>query len=72
MNKTEWLSLRLRSETIYSLVSELDRKDHPGWEYQLLSELELEVISMKTMTSLLRSQVASSPIDLIIDPEGRT
>ncbi len=61
MNKTEWLSLELHSQKVSDLVSDLMSAECS--ELQLVLALESEVTSMKIMTSLLLSQICSSPIE---------
>ncbi len=61
ITKTEWLSLRLHSETIYELVSRLNFPVGLSLEAQLALELESELISMRTMILQLRGQICSSP-----------
>ncbi len=62
MNKTEWLSLKLHSERVSELVSKLKEED--SGEYQLVSELESELTSMRIMTLLVRSQICCSPVEI--------
>ncbi len=71
MNKTEWLSLRLRSEEIYNLVSKLEVQEGVYLEEQLVSELVSALMSMRTMTLQVHSQICSNPVELR-RPEGRS
>ncbi len=59
VTKTEWLSLRLHSETIFNLVSQLDSAEAVLLEAQLALELESELISMRILIQLLRCQTLS-------------
>ncbi len=65
LTKTEWLSLRLHSETIFNLVSKLNCEEGVYSEQQLVLELESELTSMKTMTSIIRAVATCHPVDLI-------
>ncbi len=72
VSKTEWLSLRLHSETIYSLVSRLNiSQGDIGLESQLALELESELISMRILTQLLRGVILSRPEETMV-PELHT
>ncbi len=67
MNKTEWLSLKLHLERVSELVFDLKAQD--GLEYQSLLVLQSELTSMKTMTSLVLSQICCSPV-VVGNPEA--
>ncbi len=62
MYKSEWLSLDLYLQTISAKMLKLKDQEFSDWE--LLSELESELTSMKTMISLLLSQICCSPIEV--------
>ncbi len=62
VTKTEWLSLRLHSEEIYSLVSMLEVSNQGiEREASLALQLESEVISMRTLILQLRGQILARP-----------
>ncbi len=65
VTKTEWLSLRLHSEEIYSLVSELEVSNlGVAREASLALQLESEVISMRTLILQLRGQILAKPEEI--------
>ncbi len=70
MNKTEWLSLELHSQKVSDLVSRSKAAEDYS-ELLLVQELESELLSMKTMTSLVLSQICCNPVDLV-RLEGRS
>ncbi len=62
VTKTEWLSLRLHSEAIYNLVSKLEIANlGVDMEASLALQLESELISMRTLTQLLRGVIQTKP-----------
>ncbi len=62
ITKIEWLSLRLHSEEIYNLVSLLEVQNTDiGQEASLALQLESQLISMRTLTLLLRGVIQASP-----------
>ncbi len=62
VTKTEWLSLRLHSEEIYNLVSQLNLANMGiEQEASLALQLESELISMRSLTQLLRGVILMSP-----------
>ncbi len=62
VTKTEWLSLRLHSEVIYNLVSNLEIKSlGVDMEASLALQLESELISMRTLILQLRGQIQADP-----------
>ncbi len=63
MNKTEWLSLKLRCEIICSLVYQLDSAEEDSLVLQLVSELDSEITFMRIMISQVVAEVASSPVE---------
>ncbi len=62
VTKTEWLSLRLHSEEIYNLVSQLEIANLGiEQEASLALQLESELICMRSLTQLLRGVILASP-----------
>ncbi len=62
ITKTEWLSLRLHSEEIYNLVSLLEVANTGiAQEASLALRLESQLISMRSLTQLLRGVIQMNP-----------
>ncbi len=61
VTKTEWLSLRLHSESIFNLVSRLNTLDQVDLEAQLVLELHSELHCMNILILQLRGQILASP-----------
>ncbi len=62
VTKTEWLSLRLHSEEIYNLVSQLEVQNMGiEQEASLALQLESQLLSMRTLILLLRGVILANP-----------
>ncbi len=59
LTKTEWLSLRLHSETIFNLVSRLNYEGEDCSAVELVRQLQSELTCMKTMSCLLLGEETS-------------
>ncbi len=71
VTKIEWLSLRLHSEAIFNLVSELEVSAPIEREASLALQLESELISMRTLIQLLRGVILTKPEETM-EPELHT